>query len=60
MIASDSHTRTSPSISTGTLPVPDTGPTCALKSTALSEITVSSNAMPATFMAIQGRIDQEE
>jgi len=52
--------RTSPSISTGTLPVPDTGPTTCLKLGASSEITVSSNGMSVAFMAIQGRIDHEE
>ena len=38
----------------------NTAPTAALKLAASSEITVSSNAMPATFMAIHGRIDQDE
>ena len=59
-IASDSQTLTSPSISTGTLPVPECGATCALKSGALSEITISSNAMPAAFIAIHGRNDHDE
>ncbi len=60
MIASDSHTWTSPSDSTGTLPVPDTFETRALNSGALSEITSSVNGMPAARMAIHGRIDQDE
>ena len=34
--------------------------TCDLKSGAFSEITTSSKAMPATFMAIHGRIDHDE
>src|SRR5262249_49797344 len=59
-IASDSQTRTSPSIRTGTLPVPDSGPTTCLKLGASSEMTVSANAIFAAFMAIHGRIDQDE
>jgi hypothetical protein len=50
----------SPSISTGTLPVPDSFASRGLKSGALSEITVSSNGMPAAVMPIHGRIDQDE
>ena len=59
-IASDSQTWTSPSINVGTLPVPDTCSSRCLKSGALSEITSSSNARPATFMAIHGRHDHDE
>src|SRR5262249_42436463 len=59
-IASDSQTHTSPSISTGTLPVPDTEPTTCLKLGSSSEITVSSNGILTTFIAIHGRIDHEE
>src|SRR5262249_12707122 len=59
-IASDSQTHTSPSISTGTLPVPDTEPTTCLKLGSSSEITVSSNGILTTFIAIPGRIDHEE
>src|SRR4029078_7171409 len=59
-IASDSHTRISPSIKVGTLPVPDTALSRALKSGASSEITYSSHASPAPFIAIHGRNDQEE
>ena len=40
--------------------MPESLPTRALKSGALSEITSSSNAMPATFMAIHGRNDHDE
>src|SRR4029079_984542 len=59
-IASDSHTRISPSIKVGTLPVPDTALSRALKSGASSEITSSSKGMVAAFIAIQGRNDQDE
>src|ERR1044071_7015952 len=59
-IARDSHTRTSPSIRVGTLPVPDTGPRTSLKLGALSEITVSSNGIFATFIAIHGRMAHDE
>jgi len=59
-IASDSQTCTSPSASAGTLPVPEIVVTRALKSLASSEMSSSSNGMPATFMAIHGRIDQDE
>jgi hypothetical protein len=59
-IASDSQTCTSPSTSAGTFAAPETLLTRALKSVALSEITSSSKAMPATFMAIHGRSDHEE
>jgi hypothetical protein len=59
-IASDSQTRISPSIKTGTLPLPDADPTTCLKSGAFSEITVSSNGMFAIFIAIHGRIDHDE
>src|SRR5262249_18850757 len=60
MIASDSQTRTSPSINTGTLPAPLIAVTRALKSFASSEMTVSSKAMPAPFMASHGRNDQDD
>ena len=59
-IASDSQTRVSPSISTGTLPAPLKAVSRALKSGASSGITVSSNAIRATFMASHGRNDQDE
>ena len=59
-IASDSQTCTSPSISTGTLPVPETGATRALKSGGVERDHLSSKAMPATFIAIHGRIDHDE
>jgi hypothetical protein len=59
-IASDSQTCTLPSASAGTLPVPEILVTRDLKSLASSEITSSSKAMPATFMAIHGRSDHEE
>ena len=59
-IASDSHTWTSASASTGTLPLPETAPTRVLKSTASSETTSSSNGMPATCMASHGRKDHDE
>ena len=59
-IASDSQTWTSPSIRTGTLPVPDRTPSRVLKSTASSEITVSAKAMPATLSPNQGRSDHDE
>ena len=49
-----------PSISTGTLPAPLNAASRDLKSAASSEISVSSNGMPATFIASQGRNDQEE
>ena len=48
------------SSSAGTLPVPAIFETRGLKSGALSEITTSSKAIPATFMAIQGRNDIDE
>jgi hypothetical protein len=59
-IASDSHTRISPSMRTGTFALPDADPTTCLKLGASSEITVSSNGMFATFIAIHGRIDHDE
>ena len=59
-IASDSQTWTSPWTSVGTLPVPEIFAMRDLKSSALSEITTSSKAMPATFMAIHGRNDHDE
>jgi len=59
-MASDSQMRTSPSISTGTLPVPECWPTRALKSGSSSDTTVSSNGIPATVMAIHGRNDHDE
>ena len=59
-MASDSQTRVSPSINTGTLPAPLTAVTRALKSCASNEMTVSSNAIPATFMASHGRNDHDE
>jgi hypothetical protein len=49
-----------PSASAGTLPVPEILLTRCLKSSALSEITSSSNGIPATFIAIQGRNDHDE
>ena len=42
------------------LPAPLNAVTRSLKSGASSEITVSSKAIPATFIANQGRNDQEE
>ena len=59
-IASDSQTRVAPSMSTGTLPAPLNAASRDLKSAASSEISVSSNGIPATFIASQGRNDQEE
>ena len=59
-IASDSQTWMPLSSSAGTLPVPEIFDTRGLKSAASSEITTSSKAMPATFMAIQGRNDHDE
>ena len=59
-IASDSQTWMPLSSSAGTLPVPEIFDTRDLKSGASSEITTSSKAMPATFMAIQGRNDHDE
>ena len=47
-------------MSTGTRPEPPNAVTRVLKSGASSEITVSSNAMSATFIAIHGRHDQDE
>ena len=59
-IASDSQTRVSPSISTGTFPAPLKAVRRDLKSGASSGITVSSNAIRATFIASHGRNDQDE
>jgi hypothetical protein len=42
------------------LPVPLKGASRVLKSGVSSEITVSSNVIPATFMANHGRNDHEE
>ncbi len=52
--------RTSPSISTGTLPAPLKAMSRDLKSGASREITVSSNAIRATFIANHGRNDHDE
>ena len=59
-IASESQTCVSPSIRTGTLPAPLMASSRFLKSGALSEISVSSNAIPATFIANHGRNDHDE
>jgi hypothetical protein len=59
-MASDSQTSMVPSISTGTFPVPESLDSRALKSGASSEITTSSKAMLATFMASHGRNDHDE
>ena len=53
-------TYVSPSANAGTLPVPEILRTRSLKSAASSEITCSAKAMPAAFMAIHGRSDQDE
>ena len=50
----------SPSINTGTLPAPLKAVSRDLKSGVSSGITVSSNGIRATFIASQGRNDQDE
>jgi len=47
-------------MSAGTFPLSETAPTRSLKSLASSEMTSSSNGIPATFMASHGRIDHDE
>ncbi len=59
-MASDSQTLTSPSTSAGTFPVPEILASRGLKSGSSNEITVSSNGIFFTFIAIHGRIDQDE
>ncbi len=59
-MASDSQTWMSPSINTGTLPVPETAPTCCLNSSVSKGISTSLKSSPATVIAIHGRNDQLE
>ncbi len=63
-MASVSHTTSSPSVSTGTLPAGLMRPrrclNCESPENESKRSCTSSNAMPACFISTQGRMDQDE